>query len=104
MNFLLIILAKHLINMLKIIKNAEKLVSAGLLSAALFKRLDLEEEDKFDTILKGVSDIDQLPDPTGKITYASKLDEGLELYRVSCPVGVLLVIFEARPEVVVNIS
>ncbi|RIA94770.1 gamma-glutamyl phosphate reductase [Glomus cerebriforme] len=67
-------------------------------------RLDLEKGDKFDTMLKGVSDIDQLPDPTGQITYSSKLDEGLELYRVTCPVGVLLVIFEARPEVVVNIS
>ena len=80
------------------------MVNAGSLSASLFKRLDLEKGDKFDAILKGVSDIDQLPDPTGKITYSSKLDEGLELYRVTCPVGVLLVIFEARPEVVVNIS
>jgi glutamate-5-semialdehyde dehydrogenase len=80
------------------------LVDAGSLSASLFKRLDLEKGDKFDTMLKGVSDIDQLPDPTGQITYASKLDEGLELYRVTCPIGVLLVIFEARPEVVVNIS
>jgi len=32
------------------------------------------------------------------------MDEGLELYRVTCPVGVLLIIFEARPEVVVQIS
>ncbi|CAI2185745.1 13347_t:CDS:2 [Funneliformis geosporum] len=79
-------------------ENAEKLVNAGLLSASLFKRLDLEKGDKFDTMLKGISDIDQLPDPTGQITYSSKLDEGLELYRVTCPVGVLLVIFEARPE------
>ncbi|RGB36740.1 gamma-glutamyl phosphate reductase [Rhizophagus diaphanus] len=85
-------------------ENAEILVNAGTLSASLFKRLDLEKGDKFDTMLKGVSDIDQLPDPTGQITYSCKLDEGLELYRVTCPVGVLLVIFEARPEVVVNIS
>lgn len=35
---------------------------------------------------------------------ATKLDEGLELYRLTVPVGVLLTIFEARPEVVVNIS
>lgn len=38
------------------------------------------------------------------MTYAKELDDGLELYRVSCPIGVLLVIFEARPEVVVNIA
>lgn len=45
-----------------------------------------------------------LPDPTGNVSYASELDDRLELYRVSCPIGVLLVIFEARPEVVVNIA
>ncbi|CAG8470665.1 1604_t:CDS:2 [Racocetra persica] len=84
--------------------NADKLVKAGTLSASLFKRLDLEKGDKFATMLQGISDIDRLPDPIEQITYSSKLDEGLELYRVTCPVGVLLVIFEARPEVVVNIT
>ncbi|CAG8661675.1 5057_t:CDS:2, partial [Cetraspora pellucida] len=85
-------------------QNADKLVKAGTLSAALFKRLDLESGDKFANMLQGISDIDRLPDPIEQITYSSKLDEGLELYRVTCPVGVLLVIFEARPEVVVNIT
>lgn len=45
-----------------------------------------------------------LPCPTDRVTYARELDEDLELYRVTCPIGVLLVIFEARPEVVVNIA
>ncbi|CAG8575586.1 11123_t:CDS:2 [Paraglomus occultum] len=85
-------------------ENAAKLVQSGNLSASLFKRLDLEDGDKFDSMLQGITDIDNLPDPTGKITYACRLDEGLELYRVTCPVGVLLVIFEARPEVAVNIT
>ncbi|OBZ88513.1 putative gamma-glutamyl phosphate reductase [Choanephora cucurbitarum] len=85
-------------------KIAEELVQQGKLSASLFKRLDVCQGDKFDTILSGVSDITQLPDPTKKITMATKLDDGLELYRVTVPVGVLLTIFEARPEVVVNIS
>ena len=70
----------------------------------MFKRLDICNGDKFDTILSGVSDIVNLPDPTKKVTYATKLDQGLELYRLTVPVGVLLTIFEARPEVVVNIS
>ncbi|KAG0746013.1 hypothetical protein G6F57_009067 [Rhizopus arrhizus] len=83
---------------------AKGLVESGKLSESLFKRLDVCQGDKFDTILSGVSDITQLPDPTKKITMATKLDEGLELYRISVPVGVLLTIFEARPEVVVNIS
>jgi glutamate-5-semialdehyde dehydrogenase len=55
-------------------------------------------------MVQGVSDVSDLEDPTGKITYAKELDDGLELYRMTCPIGVLLVIFEARPEVVVNIA
>lgn len=55
-------------------------------------------------MVQGVLDINQLDDPVGKVDLARKLDNGLDLYRVSCPVGVLLIIFEARPEVVVQIS
>jgi glutamate-5-semialdehyde dehydrogenase len=74
------------------------------MSDSLLKRLDLGRGDKWEAMLQGISDVAALPDPTGNITYASQLDDGLELYRVSCPIGVLLVIFEARPEVVVNIA
>lgn len=55
-------------------------------------------------MLQGLLDVANLPDPNGNVSYASELDEGLDLYRISCPIGVLLVIFEARPEVVVNIA
>ncbi|KIY68894.1 glutamate-5-semialdehyde dehydrogenase [Cylindrobasidium torrendii FP15055 ss-10] len=72
-------------------------------SPALLSRLTLTPE-KFASMLDGISDVAALPSPTDVITYATELDEGLELYRVSCPIGVLLVIFEARPEVVVNIA
>jgi glutamate-5-semialdehyde dehydrogenase len=68
------------------------------------KRLDLGKGDKWDSMLQGIIDVAALPDPTGSVSYASELDDELELYRVSCPIGVLLVIFEARPEVVVNIA
>lgn len=40
----------------------------------------------------------------GKVTLRTKLDEGLTLERVTCPIGVLLIIFEARPEVIANIA
>lgn len=79
-------------------------VKEGRLSESLVKRLDLTTGDKWNAMLQGISDVAALPDPTGKITYASQLDDGLDLYRISCPIGVLLVIFEARPEVVVNIA
>lgn len=38
------------------------------------------------------------------MTLRTKLDDGLSLERVSCPIGVLLIIFEARPEVIANIA
>ncbi|KAJ3481894.1 hypothetical protein NLI96_g7347 [Meripilus lineatus] len=79
-------------------------VDAGRMSSSLLKRLDLNKGDKWDSMLQGVLDVANLPDPTGIVTYATELDDDLELYRVSCPIGVLLVIFEARPEVVVNIA
>lgn len=84
--------------------HAEAEAAAGRLAPSLVKRLDLRTGDKWDAMLQGVSDIAALPDPTGAVSYARELHDGLELYRVSCPIGVLLVIFEARPEVVVNVA
>lgn len=86
------------------IQAAQALVESGKLSSSLFSRLSLQSSSKFDSLLQGISDVISLPSPTDRVTYARELDEELELYRVTCPIGVLLVIFEARPEVVVNIA
>ncbi len=83
--------------------DCEAEVASGSLSAALFKRLDLEGS-KFEAMLAGVGDVARLPDPVGRVTLATRLDDGLELYRVSCPLGVIGVIFEARPEAAVQIA
>ena len=40
----------------------------------------------------------------GKVTLKTLLDDGLILERITCPIGVLLIIFEARPEVIANIA
>lgn len=40
----------------------------------------------------------------GRISLRTRLDDGLDLERVSFPIGVLLIIFEARPEVIANIA
>lgn len=77
---------------------------AGELSASLVSRLDLAKPGKWDDMVKGVRDVAALEDPVGKVDMRTKLDEGLVLERVSAPIGVLLVIFEARPEVVANIA
>lgn len=74
------------------------------LDAPLIKRLDLSKSDKFDSMLEGILEVANLQDPIGKITLARELDTDLNLYRVTCPVGVLLVIFESRPEVIANIT
>ena len=74
------------------------------LSNTLVGRLNLAKGDKFDSMVQGVLDVAHLPDPIGKTTLATKIDDGLELTRVTCPVGVLLVIFESRPEVIANIA
>jgi glutamate-5-semialdehyde dehydrogenase len=68
----------------------------------LFKRLDISK--KFDSLLQGILDVASLKDPANKVQLATQLDKGLELFKVSCPIGTLLIIFEARPEVVVQIS
>ncbi|EXJ60050.1 glutamate-5-semialdehyde dehydrogenase [Cladophialophora yegresii CBS 114405] len=76
----------------------------GQLSQSVLKRLDLSRPGKYEDMLKGILDVRDLPDPIGRVDLRTKLDEGLELERVSCPIGVLLIIFEARPEVIANIS
>ncbi|OTB07041.1 hypothetical protein M426DRAFT_54368 [Hypoxylon sp. CI-4A] len=77
---------------------------SGQLSQSLVSRLDLGKKGKWEDMLKGILDVRGLDDPVGKITLRTKLDDGLELTRVTCPIGVLLIIFEARPEVIANIA
>ncbi|KAK8015307.1 gamma-glutamyl phosphate reductase [Apiospora arundinis] len=74
------------------------------LSQSLVSRLDLGRAGKFEDMLKGILDVRELEDPVGKVTLRTRLDEGLDLERVTCPIGVLLIIFEARPEVIANIA
>ncbi|CAI5758287.1 unnamed protein product [Candida verbasci] len=74
------------------------------LSSSLIKRLNLSNPGKFDSMLQGILDVKNLSDPIGKISMRRKLDEELELVRISSPIGVLLIIFESRPEVIANIT
>lgn len=76
----------------------------GTLSQSLVSRLDLGKPGKWEDMLKGILDVRSLPDPVGRVTLRTLLDDGLTLERVTCPIGVLLIIFEARPEVIANIA
>ncbi|MFB2770121.1 glutamate-5-semialdehyde dehydrogenase [Pelatocladus sp. BLCC-F211] len=68
----------------------------------LYKRLQLDEYKLKDAIA-GVTDVGKLPDPVGAVQINRELDTGLILKRITCPLGVLGVIFEARPEAAIQI-
>ena len=75
---------------------------AGI-APAVMKRLKFDEH-KLEDVTAGIQELIKLPDPLSKVQLARQLDEGLELYRVSCPIGVIGIIFEARPDALVQIS
>lgn len=69
----------------------------------LYERLKLSEV-KLQGAIAGVRDVAKLPDPVGAVQIHRELDAGLILKRVACPLGVLGVIFESRPDAVMQIS
>ncbi len=85
--------------------NKEDLTAAekNNLSASLLKRLKFDES-KIADVCMGIDSLIKLDDPVGKTISATELDEGLQLYKVSCPIGVIGVVFESRPDALVQIS
>jgi gamma-glutamyl phosphate reductase len=76
---------------------------ADKLAAPLLKRLKFDEA-KLQDVIDGINSLIGLEDPIGKTLLATELDDGLELYKVSCPIGVIGIIFESRPDALVQIS
>ena len=77
--------------------------AADGLAPALVARLKLDAA-KLAGAIDGVRQVAQLPDPLGVRQLHRELDAGLVLERVSVPLGVLGVIFEARPDAVMQIA
>ena len=73
------------------------------LAAPLLGRLKFAEE-KLAAVNAGLRALAGLPDPIGQTTLSRELTEGLKLYRVTCPIGVIGVIFESRPDALVQIA
>jgi glutamate-5-semialdehyde dehydrogenase len=69
----------------------------------LYNRLKFDGT-KLKSTIAGLRDVAKLPDPVGVVQIHRELDQGLILKRITCPLGVLGVIFEARPEAVIQIS
>ena len=83
--------------------DAAREVAEGRMSQAMFKRLRTDAGGVAEMAAR-VRDVAALPDPLGRRLAVTELDEGLTLYKVSCPLGVVGVIFEARPEVVPQVA
>ncbi len=82
---------------------AQNLVNEGEISKSTFNRLKLDD-NKMRDMIQGIKDIAKLEDPINKEIFKRELDKDLILTKVSCPIGVLGIIFEARPDVIAQIS
>jgi glutamate-5-semialdehyde dehydrogenase len=80
-----------------------ELAQASGLTSALYGRLKLDG-GKLESAIAGVRSVATLTDPVGEVQIHRELDQGLILKRISCPLGVLGIIFEARPDAVMQIS
>lgn len=82
---------------------AQGLVESGKITKATFGRLKLDE-NKMRDMIQGIYDVIKLEDPVNKTIFTRELDEGLILKKITTPIGVLGIIFEARPDVISQIS
>jgi glutamate-5-semialdehyde dehydrogenase len=96
-----------------IILHKKKILEANFLDVENAKKNQLEaskidrlilNEDKILAIAKSIDDIVKLPDPIGKITFETNRPNGLNIKRISTPIGVLLTIYESRPNVTVDVA
>ncbi|MBX7078369.1 MAG: glutamate-5-semialdehyde dehydrogenase [Nannocystaceae bacterium] len=82
--------------------DAKLAVDAGELTAAAADRLPLDER-KLGALVEGLRHLAGQPDPLGRVSVDRDLDDELNLRRVACPLGVIAVVFEARPDAVPQI-
>jgi len=85
------------------VAEARPLVKSGAMARPLLDRLALDE-GKIRGMADGVRAVAALPDPSGRLIARTLLDDGLVLEKVTCPLGVLAVVFESRPDAVPQIG
>ena len=85
------------------LNDAKKLVDENKINTSTYNRLKLDE-NKMRDMIKGLYDLAELNDPVNKVIWQKKLDEGLILKKISVPIGLIGVIFEARPDCIIQIS
>lgn len=84
------------------LERGRAMLDAGEISGSMFKRLRLDDS-KIDGMIDGIMDVIALGDPVGEVMSSLDLDDGLTLHQIRCPIGMLGVIFESRPDVVPQI-
>ena len=87
----------------KDLEYAQKLLDENKISKSMFNRLKLDENKLID-VVSGIRDVVKLEDPINKVLLETELDDNLLLKKISCPIGLIAVIFEARPDVISQIS
>jgi glutamate-5-semialdehyde dehydrogenase len=84
-------------------RQAELLVASGKMSTALFARLRVTSKG-IQEMAARVRDVARLPDPLGRKLATTELDDHLVLYKETCPLGVVGIVFESRPDVVPQVA
>ncbi len=82
---------------------AEAAVAAGEMSSSMRERLRVGERGVAGMAAR-IRDVARLPDPLGRRLAATELDDDLMLYKESCPLGVIGIVFESRPDVVPQVA
>lgn len=85
------------------VANAEELMGKGKITPAILNRLKLDQY-KIEEIAKMIEQVADLDDPVGKPLYAMKMDDGMELFKVTVPFGLIAAIFESRPDALPQIA
>jgi glutamate-5-semialdehyde dehydrogenase len=80
----------------------ERSSSEGL-AEPLLKRLKFDGK-KLNEVVKGIESLISLPDPVGRILEKREIAQGMILEKVSCPLGVVGMVFESRPDALVQIA
>jgi len=83
-------------------KDVQDASKEGLRSSVVH-RLKLDDS-KIDSMIKGLTAVAKLDDPINRTIFSLEMDHGLELYKLTCPIGVVAAIFESRPDALVQIT
>ena len=77
---------------------ADLTAAKGQISEVMLDRLRLDQS-RIEAMAEGIRQVAALPDPVGKVRYSHTCPNGLKIDRVGCPIGVVAIIYESRPNV-----